>query len=52
MADASGRSVTMDWADTGGCHSAAQYCTYFLTSPYHDFASKVPAALRAEITTI
>ena len=31
-ADASGKKVTMEWADTDGCVSAAQYCKYFLTS--------------------
>jgi len=81
----------MEWVDTDGCVSAAQYCKYMLTSvtkgitaavktavlaaaggtfptggtyvgtlanggvtlaPYHDFASKVPASLQAEIKTI
>jgi basic membrane protein A and related proteins len=89
-ADTSGKSVTMEWVDTDGCVSAAQYCKYMLTSvtkgiteavktavlaaahgtfsggtyigtlanggavlsPYHDFASVVPAALQAEINTL
>jgi basic membrane protein A len=83
-------NITMEWVDTDGCISAAQYCKYFITSvekgiqsavktavtsaanstfkggtyvgtlanggvtlaPYHDFASKIPAALQTEITTI
>jgi basic membrane protein A and related proteins len=89
-ADASGKSVTMEWVDTDGCISAAQYCKYMLTSvtkgiteavktavlaaahgtfsggtyigtlanggavlsPYHDFASVVPASVQAEINTL
>ena len=80
----------MEWVDTDGCISAAQYCKYMLTSvtkgiteavktavlaaaggtfaggtyigtlsnggavlsPYHDFASQVPASLQAEIKTL
>jgi basic membrane protein A and related proteins len=89
-ADAAGKNVSIEWVDTDGCISAAQYCKYFLTSvtkgitsavdnavvsaakgtfaggvyvgtlanggavlsPYHDYASKVPAALQAEIKTL
>jgi basic membrane protein A and related proteins len=89
-ADASGKNVSMEWVDTDGCVSAAQYCKYMLTSvtkgivsavktavlsaangtfsggtyigtlanggavlsPYHDYASKVPAALQSEITKL
>jgi basic membrane protein A and related proteins len=89
-ADQSGKNVLMEWVDTDGCISAAQYCKYMLTSvtkgiteavktavlsaangtfaggtyigtlsnggavlsPYHDLASKVPAALQAEIKTL
>jgi basic membrane protein A and related proteins len=89
-ADTSGKNVTMEWVDTDGCVSAAQYCKYMLSSvtkgiteavktavlsaangtfsggtyigtlanggavlsPYHDFASVVPAALQAEINTL
>jgi basic membrane protein A and related proteins len=89
-ADASGKNVYMEWVDTDGCISAAQYCKYMLTSvtkgiteavktavlaaahgtfsggtyigtlanggavlsPYHDFASVVPASLQAEINTL
>jgi basic membrane protein A len=89
-ADTSGKSVSMEWVDTDGCVSAAQYCKYMLTSvtkgiteavktavlaaakgtfkggtyvgtlanggavlsPYHDYASQVPASLQAEIKTL
>jgi basic membrane protein A and related proteins len=89
-ADSAGKSVSMEWVDTDGCISAAQYCKYMLTSvtkgiteavetavlaaahgtfkggtyigtlanggavlsPYHDFASTVPASLQAEIKTL
>jgi basic membrane protein A and related proteins len=89
-ADAAGKNVSVEWVDTDGCVSAAQYCKYFLTSvtkgitaavenavltaannkfkggvyvgtlqnggavlsPYHDFQSKVPAALQQEINTL
>jgi basic membrane protein A len=89
-ADNSGGKASMEWVDTDGCVSAAQYCQYFLTSvtkgiqasvenavlsaqkgtftggayvgtlanggavlsPYHDYASKVPAALQSELTTV
>jgi basic membrane protein A len=82
--------VNMFWVDTDGCISAAQYCSYFITSvtkgivpavktavlaaangtfaggtyigtlsnggavlsPYHDFASKIPASLQAELNTL
>jgi len=90
QADANGQSVNMEWVDTDGCISAAQYCKFFITSvekgiqtavkgavtsaaggsfkggnyigtlanggvqlaPYHDFASKVPAALQSELAQI
>ena len=89
-ADNSGKHVYMEWVDTDGCISAAQYCKYMLSSvtkgitqavktavlsavdnkfsggtyigtlanggavlsPFHDLASKVPAALQAELNTI
>jgi basic membrane protein A and related proteins len=89
-ADTSGKNVSMEWVDTDGCVSAAQYCKYMLTSvtkgiteavktavlsaatgkfaggtyvgtlanggavlsPYHDFASQVPASLQAEIKSL
>ena len=82
--------VNMEWVDTDGCVSAAQYCKYFISSvtkgiqaavknavltaangtfkggnyigdlandgvvlsPFHDFSSKVPAALQSELNTI
>jgi basic membrane protein A and related proteins len=87
---AGSQKVNMEWVDTDGCVSAAQYCQYFITSvekgiqtavktavlaaangafkggayvgtlanggvslaPFHDFATKVPASLQAELTTI
>jgi len=90
QADSAGGNVNMEWVDTDGCISAAQYCKYFITSvtkgiqtavkdavlsaqngsfkggnfigtlangsvalaPFHDFASKVPAALQAELKTL
>ena len=90
QADQNGQNVNMEWVDTDGCVSAAQYCKYFITSvekgiqtavkgavtsaangsfkggnyigtlanggvqlaPYHDFSSKVPAALQSELTQI
>jgi basic membrane protein A and related proteins len=89
-ADTSGKNVSMEWVDTDGCISAAQYCKYMLTSvtkgitqavktavvaaatgkfsggtyigtlanggavlsPYHDYASTVPASVQAEINTL
>jgi basic membrane protein A len=89
-ADNAGGKVNMEWVDTDGCVSAAQYCKYFVTSvtkgiqaavksavlsaasssfkggnfigtltngsvglsPFHDFSSKVPASLQAELKTI
>jgi basic membrane protein A len=88
--DNNGGSVSMEWPDTDGCVSAAQYCRYFLTSvtkgiqaavkaavlsaqagtfkggdyigtlanggvalsPFHDYASQVPASLQAELKTV
>jgi basic membrane protein A and related proteins len=87
---AGGDKVNLFWVDTDGCVSAAQYCTYFITSvekgivaavsnavlaaakgtfaggtyvgtlsnggailaPFHDFASKVPAALQNELKQV
>jgi basic membrane protein A and related proteins len=89
-ADTGGKSVSMEWVDTDGCVSAAQYCKYMLTSvtkgiteavkvavlaaatgkfhggtyvgtlanggavlsPYHDYASVVPASVQAEIKSL
>jgi len=89
-ASAGSQKVNMEWVDTDGCISAAQYCKYFITSvtkgiqpavknavitaansdfkggnyigtlanggvalsPYHDFASQVPASLQSELATI
>jgi basic membrane protein A and related proteins len=87
---AGGDKVNLFWVDTDGCVSAAQYCSYFITSvtkgivsavsnavlsaakgtfaggtyvgtlsnggavlsPFHDFASKVPAALQTELNQV
>ena len=89
-ANGSGGNVSLEWVDTDGCVSAAQYCKYMVTSvtkgiqtavknavqqaasgsfkggtyigtlanggavlsPFHDYASKVPAALQSELKTI
>ncbi len=89
-ADSSGKNISIEWVDTDGCVSAAQYCQYMLTSvtkgiteavktavlaaaggtfkggtyvgtlanggavlsPYHDYASKIPASVQAEINTL
>jgi basic membrane protein A and related proteins len=89
-ASAGSQKVNMEWVDTDGCISAAQYCKYFITSvtkgiqpavknavvtaangsfkggnyigtlanggvtlaPYHDFASKIPANLKAEVAAL
>ena len=89
-ANASGGNVALEWVDTDGCVSAAQYCKYMVTSvtkgiqsavktavlsaaggsfkggtyigtlanggavlsPFHDYASKVPAALQSELKTV
>jgi basic membrane protein A and related proteins len=89
-ANSSGGNVSLEWVDTDGCVSAAQYCKYMVTSvtkgiqaavknavltaasgkpvggtyigtlanggavlsPFHDYSSKVPAALQAELKTI
>jgi basic membrane protein A len=89
-ASAGSQKVNMEWVDTDGCISAAQYCKYFITSvtkgiqpavknavvtaangsfkggnyigtlanggvtlaPYHDFATKIPANLKAEVIAL
>ena len=89
-ANSSGGNVSLEWVDTDGCVSAAQYCKYMVTSvtkgiqsavksavqqaasgsfkggtyigtlanggavlsPFHDYSSKVPAALQSELKTI
>ncbi len=89
-ANSSGGNVALEWVDTDGCVSAAQYCKYMVTSvtkgiqtavknavttaasgkpvggtyigtlanggavlsPFHDYASKVPASLQSELKTI
>ena len=46
-ADESGKSVAMEWSDTDGCLSAAQYCKYFLTSVTKGIADSVKAVVLA-----
>jgi basic membrane protein A len=41
VAAASGGKVTVEWVDTDGCVSAAQYCSVFLTSVVKGLASSV-----------
>ena len=86
QADSAGGNVNMEWVDTDGCVSAAQYCKYFITSvtkgiqtavtsaqsgsfkggtyvgtlqnggavlsPFHEFASVIPASLQSELKTV
>jgi len=44
-ADASGKSVLMEWVDTDGCVSAAQYCKYMLTSVTKGIVAAVKTAV-------
>jgi len=44
-ADNNGGRVSMEWADTDGCVSAAQYCKYFLTSVTKGIQAAVKAAV-------
>ncbi len=37
--------VTMEWVDTDGCVSAAQYCTYFVTSVEKGIVAAVKSAV-------
>jgi basic membrane protein A len=46
-ADASGKSVSMEWVDTDGCISAAQYCKYMLTSVTKGITEAVKTAVLA-----
>ncbi len=89
VAKSSGGKLNLIWVDTDGCVSAAQYCSYFVStvykditgavqtylgqatkgtrtgeyvgtlankgtglSPFHEFDSKVPADLKAELTKL
>jgi basic membrane protein A and related proteins len=44
-ADAAGKSVSMEWVDTDGCVSAAQYCQYMLTSVTKGITAAVKTAV-------
>src|SRR6202041_413377 len=46
-ADASGKSVSMEWVGTDGCISAAQYCKYMLTSVTKGIPEAVKTAVLA-----
>jgi basic membrane protein A len=46
-ADQSGQSVNMEWVDTDGCVSAAQYCPYFITSVTKGIQTAVKTAVLA-----
>ena len=48
-ADSSGKSVSMEWVDTDGCVSAAQYCKYFITSVTKGITSAVKAAVMSAV---
>jgi basic membrane protein A len=48
-ADSSGKSVYMEWVDTDGCVSAAQYCKYFITSVTKGITSAVKAAVMSAV---
>jgi basic membrane protein A and related proteins len=45
IADTSGKHVLMEWVDTDGCISAAQYCQYMLTSVTKGIVSAVKTAV-------
>jgi len=46
-ADSSGKHVYMEWVDTDGCVSAAQYCQYMITSVTKGITSAVKTAVLA-----
>jgi basic membrane protein A and related proteins len=46
-ADAAGKHVLMEWVDTDGCISAAQYCPYMLTSVTKGITEAVKTAVLA-----
>ncbi|MBO0822161.1 MAG: BMP family ABC transporter substrate-binding protein [Nocardiopsaceae bacterium] len=49
QANAQGGTVNMEWVDTDGCVSAAQYCKYFITSVTKGIQTEVKnAVLSAE----
>jgi basic membrane protein A and related proteins len=45
IADSSGKHVLMEWVDTDGCVSAAQYCQYMLTSVTKGIVAAVKTAV-------
>jgi basic membrane protein A and related proteins len=45
IADAAGKHVLMEWVDTDGCISAAQYCSYMLTSVTKGITEAVKTAV-------
>ena len=48
-ADASGKHVLMEWVDTDGCISAAQYCQYMLTSVTKGITEAVKTAVLSAV---
>jgi basic membrane protein A and related proteins len=45
ISDTSGKHVLMEWVDTDGCISAAQYCKYMLTSVTKGIVAAVKTAV-------
>jgi basic membrane protein A and related proteins len=45
QADTNGQNVNMEWVDTDGCVSAAQYCKYFITSVEKGIQTAVKGAV-------
>ncbi len=48
-ADAAGKHVLMEWVDTDGCISAAQYCQYMLTSVTKGITQAVKTAVLSAV---
>jgi len=48
-ADAAGKHVLMEWVDTDGCISAAQYCQYMLTSVTKGITEAVKTAVLSAV---
>ncbi len=48
-ADSSGKHVYMEWVDTDGCISAAQYCKYMLTSVTKGIVAAVKTAVLSAV---
>jgi basic membrane protein A and related proteins len=49
IADTSGKHVLMEWVDTDGCISAAQYCQYMLTSVTKGIVAAVKTAVLSAV---